>query len=117
MLQHNKELQIHSDVKNNDRVFYFTTCGWMMWNWLVGALAAGASILLFDGFPMYRKNDLLFKFASEEKVTLFGISAKYIDALNKSGAIPKKNYDLSKLRTICSTGSPLSKEGLSLIHI
>jgi len=116
LLQHNKELQIHSDVKNNDRVFYFTTCGWMMWNWLVGALAAGASILLFDGFPMYRKDDLLFEFASEEKVTLFGISAKYIDALNNNGAIPKKNHDLSQLRTICSTGSPLSKEGFEYIY-
>ena len=81
LLQHNKELKIHTDVKDNDRVFYFTTCGWMMWNWLVGALALGATILLFDGFPMYRKDDLLFEFASEEKATLFGISAKYIDTL------------------------------------
>ena len=83
LLQHNKELQIHSDVKENDRVFYFTTCGWMMWNWLVGALSSGATILLFDGFPMYKKDDLLFEFASEEKVTLFGISAKYIDTLKQ----------------------------------
>ena len=116
LLQHNKELQIHSDVKENDRVFYFTTCGWMMWNWLVGALSSGATILLFDGFPMYQKNDLLFEFASEEKATLFGISAKYIDALNNSGVVPKKNYDLSKLRTICSTGSPLSKDGFRYIY-
>jgi len=116
LLQHNKELQIHSDVKNNDRVFYFTTCGWMMWNWLVGALASGATILLFDGFPMYKKDDLLFEFASEEKVTLFGISAKYIDALNNNKVFPKNNHNLSNLKTICSTGSPLSKDGFRFIY-
>ena len=116
LLQHNKELQIHSDVKENDRVFYFTTCGWMMWNWLVGSLSSGATILLFDGFPMYKKDDLLFEFASEEKATLFGVSAKYIDTLNNNRVIPKNNYDLSKLRTICSTGSPLSKDGFRYIY-
>ena len=116
LLQHNKELQIHSDVKENDRVFYFTTCGWMMWNWLVGALTSGATILLFDGFPMYKKDDLLFEFASEEKITLFGISAKYVDALSNKKVIPKNNYDLSKLRTICSTGSPLSKDGFKYVY-
>ena len=116
LLQHNKELQIHSDIKNNDRVFYFTTCGWMMWNWLVGSLAAGATILLFDGFPMYKRNDLLFEFASQEKMTLFGVSAKYIDSINNSALIPKNNYDFSKLRTICSTGSPLSADGFRYIY-
>ena len=117
LLQHNKELQIHSDVKENDRVFYFTTCGWMMWNWLVGALASGATILLFDGFPMYKKDDLLFEFASEEKATLFGVSAKYIDALNNKRIIPKNKHNLSKLRTICSTGSPLIKMDLNIFII
>ena len=116
LLQHNKELQIHSDVKENDRVFYFTTCGWMMWNWLVGALSAGATILLFDGFPMYKREDLLFQFASEEKISLFGVSAKYIDVLNNKKIIPKKNHDLTKLRTICSTGSPLSEEGFKYVY-
>ena len=116
LLQHNKELQIHFDVKENDRVFYFTTCGWMMWNWLVGALSAGATILLFDGFPMHKKDDLLFEFISEEKATLFGVSAKYIDALNNKKVVPKKNYNLSKLKTICSTGSPLSKDGFKYIY-
>jgi len=116
LLQHNKEIQIHSDVKENDRVFYFTTCGWMMWNWLVGALSAGATILLFDGFPMHKKDDLLFEFISEEKATLFGISAKYIDALNNNKVVVKNNYDLSKLRTICSTGSPLSKDGFRYVY-
>jgi acetoacetyl-CoA synthetase len=116
LLQHNKELQIHSDVKNKDRVFYFTTCGWMMWNWLIGALSAGATILLFDGFPMYKKDDLLFEFVSEEKVTLLGVSAKYIDTLNNSKIVPKKKYNLSNLKTICSTGSPLSEDGFKYIY-
>jgi acetoacetyl-CoA synthetase len=116
LLQHNKELQIHSDVKENDRVFYFTTCGWMMWNWLVGSLASGATILLFDGFPMYKKDDLLFQFVNEEKATFLGVSAKYIDTLNNKGIIPKNNYQLSKLKTICSTGSPLSKDGFNYIY-
>ncbi len=116
LLQHNKELQIHSDVKDNDRVFYFTTCGWMMWNWLVSALAAGATILLFDGFPMYKKDDLLIEFADEEKATLFGVSAKYIDTLSNNGINAKNNYDLSSLRTICSTGSPLSRDGFKYIY-
>jgi len=116
LLQHNKELQIHSDVKDNDRVFYFTTCGWMMWNWLVGALSSGATILLFDGFPFYKNDELLFEFASEESVSLFGVSAKYIDTLNNNGMVPKNNYDFSKLRTICSTGSPLSQDGFKYIY-
>ena len=116
LLQHNKELQIHSDVKKNDRVFYFTTCGWMMWNWLVGSLSSGATILLFDGFPMYKKKDLLFEYANEENVTLFGVSAKYIDTLKNYKIIPKLKYKFSKLRTICSTGSPLSKEGFNYIY-
>ena len=116
LLQHNKELQIHCNVKENDRVFYFTTCGWMMWNWLVGALSAGATILLFDGFPMYKKDELLFDFVSEEKVTLFGVSAKYIDYLKNKKVILKKKYNLSKLKTICSTGSPLSSESFNYIY-
>ncbi len=116
LLQHNKELQIHCDVKENDRVFYFTTCGWMMWNWLVGSLSSGATILLFDGFPLHKKDDLLFRFAEEEEITLFGISAKYIDTLNNNKVIPKNNYNLSKLRTICSTGSPLSDDGFRYIY-
>ena len=116
LIQHNKELQIHCDIKETDKVFYFTTCGWMMWNWLVGSLALKATILLFDGFPLYKKDDLLFQIASEEKITLFGISAKYIDALKNNKVVPKNNYDLAKLRTICSTGSPLSKDGFKYIY-
>ncbi len=116
LLQHNKELQIHSDVKMNDRVFYFTTCGWMMWNWLIGSLSAGASILLFDGFPMYKKDALLFEFIEEERATLFGVSAKYIDTLNNNKVCPKDNFNFSKLKTICSTGSPLSKDGFKYVY-
>ena len=116
LLQHNKEFQIHFNVKDGDRVFYFTTCGWMMWNWLVGALSSGATILLFDGFPMYKKNDLLFEYSSEEQATLFGVSAKYIDTLNNNGVKPINNHNLSKLRTICSTGSPLSKDAFRYVY-
>ena len=83
LLQHKKEHQLHCDIKENDNIFYFTTCGWMMWNWLISALASKASIVLFDGSPMYKKDDLLLKIAEKEKITLFGVSAKYIDALRK----------------------------------
>ena len=114
LLQHKKEHQLHCDIKENDNVFYFTTCGWMMWNWLISALSSKASIVLFDGSPMYEKENLLLKIAEEEKITLFGVSAKYIDALRKSNVTIK--YKLSKLRTICSTGSPLSSEGFEYIY-
>ena len=116
LLQHKKEHQLHCDIKENDNVFYFTTCGWMMWNWLVSALASKASIVLFEGFPMHKRNDLLIKLADEEKITLFGVSAKYIDALNKSNVLNKKKYKLKNLRTICSTGSPLSEDGFNFIY-
>ena len=116
LLQHKKEHQLHCDIKENDNVFYFTTCGWMMWNWLVSALASKASIVLFDGSPMYKKEDLLFKIAEKEKITLFGVSAKYIDALRKSKVLIKNKYKLKKLKTICSTGSPLSNDGFEYIY-
>ena len=116
LLQHLKEHQLHSEIKKNDNVFYFTTCGWMMWNWLVSALASKASIVLFEGFPMYKKNDLLIRLADEEKITLLGVSAKYIDALSKSNVLNKKKYKLKYLRTICSTGSPLSKDSFEFIY-
>jgi len=114
LLQHKKEHQLHCNIKENDNVFYFTTCGWMMWNWLVSVLASKASIVLFDGSPMYKKYDLLLKIAEKEKITLFGVSAKYIDALRKFKVLSK--YKLSKLKTICSTGSPLSSEGFEYIY-
>ena len=116
LLQHLKEHQLHCDIKENDNVFYFTTCGWMMWNWLISVLASKASIVLFDGSPMYKKQDLLLKIANKEKITLFGVSAKYIDALRKTEKNYKKYYKLSSLRTICSTGSPLSKDGFNYVY-
>ena len=116
LLQHKKEHQLHCDVKEGDNIFYFTTCGWMMWNWLVSALASKASIVLFDGSPMYKKEDLLLRIADKENITLLGISAKYIDALRKF--VPKLDYKykLKKLRTICSTGSPLSNDSFNYIY-
>ena len=116
LLQHKKEHQLHCDIREGDNVFYFTTCGWMMWNWLVSVLASKASIVLFDGSPMYKKDDLLLKIAEKEKITLFGISAKYVDALRKSKLTLKYKYKLSKLRTICSTGSPLSNDGFKFVY-
>ena len=114
LLQHLKEHQLHCDIKEKDNVFYFTTCGWMMWNWLISVLASKASIVLFDGFPMFKKQDLLLEIVEKEKISLFGVSAKYIDALNKAKI--KSKYKLKELRTICSTGSPLSKDGFEYIY-
>ena len=116
LLQHLKEHQLHCNIKENDNIFYFTTCGWMMWNWLISSLASKASIVLFDGFPMYKKSDLLLKIVNKEKITLLGVSAKYIDQLRKTKKNFKKIYKLSKLRTICSTGSPLSEDGFSYVY-
>jgi len=116
LLQHKKEHQLHCNIKENDNVFYFTTCGWMMWNWLVSALASKASIVLFDGSPMYKKDDLLLKIAEKEKITLFGVSAKYIHGLSKFEPSLKYRYKLTKLKTICSTGSPLSNDGFKYVY-
>lgn len=116
LIQHKKEHLLHCDIKEKDNVFYFTTCGWMMWNWLVSALASKASIVLFDGSPMYKQNDLLLKIAETENITLFGISAKYIDGLRKLKPRLSYKYKLKKLRTVCSTGSPLSPEGFTYIY-
>ena len=116
LIQHMKEHQLHCNIKENDNVFYFTTCGWMMWNWLVSSLASKASIVLFDGSPMFKSSDLLLKIAQREKITLFGISAKYVDALRKFKPKLKYKYKLNKLRTICSTGSPLSEESFKYVY-
>ena len=116
LLQHLKEHKLHCDVKEGDNVFYFTTCGWMMWNWLMTFLASKASIVLFDGFPMHKRNDLLFKIAEKEKISLFGISAKYIDQLKKLNLRIKNKYKLNYLKIICSTGSPLSSEGFDYVY-
>ena len=116
LLQHLKEHQLHCEIRPGDNVFYFTTCGWMMWNWLVSSLSSKASIVLFDGFPMYKKNDLLLKIAEKENITLFGISAKYIESIRKLNLYPKLKYRLKKLKTICSTGSPLSVDSFNYIY-
>ncbi|ETA70303.1 acetoacetate--CoA ligase [Candidatus Pelagibacter ubique] len=116
LIQHMKEHQLHCNIKENDNVFYFTTCGWMMWNWLVSSLASRASIVLFDGSPMFKSADLLLKIAQREKITLFGISAKYVDALRKFKPKLKYKFKLNELRTICSTGSPLSEESFKYVY-
>ncbi len=116
LLQHLKEHKLHCNVKEGDNVFYFTTCGWMMWNWLMTFLASKASIVLFDGFPMHKREDLLFKIAEKERISLFGISAKYIDQLKKLNLKIKNKYKLRHLKTICSTGSPLSPDGFEYVY-
>lgn len=110
------EQRYHLDIRDGDKVFYFTTCGWMMWNWLVASLATGAGIVLFDGNPMHPAPERLFDIAEAEELTFLGVSAKYIDSIRKGELTPKDSHDLSKLRTIASTGSPLSHEGFSYIY-
>jgi acetoacetyl-CoA synthetase len=116
LLKHLEELVLQCDVKPRDRVFYFTTCGWMMWNWLVSALACEATLLLYDGSPFYPDGTILFDFAQAERMTLFGTSAKYIDALKNAGLDPRQTHDLSALRTLTSTGSPLVPEGFDYVY-
>ena len=116
LLQHLKEHQLHSDVRPGDRLFYFTTCGWMMWNWLVAGLACGATLLLYDGSPFADSGKVLFDLAQAEKMTHFGTSAKFIDAAAKMGLTPGKTHDLSALRAVFSTGSPLSPEGFDWVY-
>jgi acetoacetyl-CoA synthetase len=116
LLQHLKEQRLHTDVKPGDRLFYFTTLGWMMWNWLVSGLASGATLLLYDGSPFVGRGKLLFDFAEAEGMTHFGTSAKFIDALAKAGLKPKQTHRLEKLRTVLSTGSPLAPEGFDYVY-
>jgi len=116
LLQHLKEHVLHTDIKRGDRLFYFTTCGWMMWNWLVSGLAAGATLLLYDGSPFIAKGAVLWDYAAEEKMTVFGTSAKYIDALAKFGLAPGETHDLSSLRAMLSTGSPLVPESFDYVY-
>jgi acetoacetyl-CoA synthetase len=116
LLKHLCELGLLCDVKRDDRVFYFTTCGWMMWNWLVSALACEATLLLFDGNPFSPRRRVLFDLAEAERMTLFGTSAKYIDAIKNAGLDPARTHDLSPLRTITSTGSPLAPEGFDYVY-
>ncbi len=116
LLQHVKEQQLHSDIKPNDTLFYFTTCGWMMWNWLVSGLASGANLVLYDGNPFAGKPDLLFDIAEGENVTHFGTSAKYLEACNKTKLQPKNTHNLTTLRTLFSTGSPLAPDSFRYVY-
>ncbi|MDX2445629.1 MAG: acetoacetate--CoA ligase, partial [Desulfobacterales bacterium] len=116
LIHHMKELMLHTDLKRDDTIFYFTTCGWMMWNWLVSSLSIGATLVLYDGNPFHPSPDVLWQMAQDEKITIFGTSAGYIAALQNSGLEPGKVYDLSSLRAVLSTGSPLSDEGFEFIY-
>jgi acetoacetyl-CoA synthetase len=116
LLQHVKEHQFHCDIRPGDRAFYFTTCGWMMWNWLVTVLASGATILLYDGSPFYPGPRALFDFADDTGMTFFGTSAKYLAAIEKAGLSPVHSHGLVPLRTMTSTGSPLSPESFDYVY-
>ena len=116
LIQHVKEQRLHAGIRPGDRFFYFTTCGWMMWNWLVSGLASGATLLLYDGSPFYPDGNAIFDFAQAERMTYFGTSAKFIDSVRKAGLEPKKTHDLSSVRVISSTGSPLSPEGFDFVY-
>lgn len=116
LLQHLKEHRLHCDIKPGDRVFYYTTCGWMMWNWLVSSLAAGATLLLYDGSPFAAGNRILFDYADAEGMTHFGTSAKFLDAAAKFGLKPRKTHRLTSVRVLLSTGSPLVPEGFDYVY-
>jgi acetoacetyl-CoA synthetase len=116
LLQHLKELRLQSNIGEGDRVFYFTTCGWMMWNWLVSGIGCGATLMLYDGSPFYPDGNVLWGYAEQYKCTFFGTSAKYIDALKQADLKPRETHDLSDLRTIASTGSPLVHESFDYVH-
>ena len=116
LINHLKELVLHTNLKRDDTIFYLTTTGWMMWNWLASALGVGATIILYDGNPFHPDPGALWKMAQDEKITVFGASAGYITALMNTGVTPGKDYDLSHLRTILSTGSPLSVDGFNFVY-
>ncbi|TLZ50481.1 MAG: acetoacetate--CoA ligase [Gammaproteobacteria bacterium] len=116
LLQHQKEHLLHTDLKRSDRLFYFTTCGWMMWNWLMSGLACGATLVLYDGSPLHPQPGVLWHMADEERITIFGTSAKYLAALEKSTFVPAQSVDLTALRTLLSTGSPLLPEGFDYVY-
>jgi acetoacetyl-CoA synthetase len=116
LLQHLKEQRLHVDLKAGDRLFYFTTCGWMMWNWLVSGLASEATLMLYDGSPFAGDGRILFDYAQSHKITVFGTSAKYIDAAAKLGLDPATTHDLSSVKAVLSTGSPLVPEGFDYVY-
>ncbi|MEI7448932.1 MAG: acetoacetate--CoA ligase [Desulfomonile sp.] len=116
LIQHLKEHILHCDLKREDKIYYFTTCGWMMWNWLVSGLAVGATVILFDGSPFYPDPGAIFQLAQDEKMSIFGTSARYIAGVEKAGVKPREKYDLASLKTMCSTGSPLSEESFRFVY-
>ncbi len=116
LLQHLKEHQLHCDIQRADRVFYFTTCGWMMWNWLLTTLASEATVLLYDGSPFHPDGNTLFDFADETGMTFFGTSARFVDAVAKAGLSPRGTHRLDALRTMTSTGSPLAPESFAFVY-
>ena len=116
LIQHLKEHILHCDLKREDKIYYFTTCGWMMWNWLVSGLAVGATVILFDGSPFYPDPGAIFQLAQDEKMSIFGTSARYIAGVEKAGVKPREKYDLAGLKTMCSTGSPLSEESFRFVY-
>ena len=116
LVHHLKELLLHTDLKREDTIFYFTTCGWMMWNWLTSSLAVGATLVLFDGSPFHPDPGVLWKMAQDEKITIFGTSARYLAALEKEGIAPGQTYDLAPLRAVLSTGSPLPIESFHYVY-
>ena len=116
LLQHVKEHSLHCDISSNDRLFYFTTCGWMMWNWLASGLASGATLVLYDGSPFFADGRVLWQIAEREKITVFGTSAKYLSALQKAGVRPRDEFELPDLRCVLSTGSPLAPESFDYVY-
>ena len=116
LLQHLKEHVLHTDVRRDDRIFYFATCAWMMWNWHVSGLAAEATLLLYDGSPFYPGPEVLFDYADTERMTIFGASAKYLEAVVKSGIVPRSSHSLESVRTMLSTGSPLSPQSFDFVY-
>lgn len=116
LLQHLKEHRLHADVREGDRLFYYTTCGWMMWNWLVSGLASGATLMLYDGNPFVEEGRVLWRYAEDERFTHFGTSAKYIETLAKSGLRPAETHALPALRTVLSTGSPLAPQSFDFVY-
>jgi acetoacetyl-CoA synthetase len=116
LLQHRKEHVLHADLRPDDRLFFFTTCGWMMWNWLVSGLASGCTVVLYEGSPFHPRPDVLWRMAETERVTHFGTSPKYLGALEKDGYVPHEHHDLGALRTVFSTGSPLAAEQYDYVH-
>jgi acetoacetyl-CoA synthetase len=116
LLQHRKEHLLHTDLTPDDRLFFFTTCGWMMWNWLVSGLATGCTVVLYEGSPFAPDRDVLWRMAERERITVFGTSPKYLSALEKDGGAPGRDFDLSALRTVLSTGSPLAPEQFDYVY-